>query len=118
MRCYFMRGGHIAGVEELPGLSDEEAVKESRVLFEARRVNFACDGFEVWEKARVVAQHPPAQTAEGKRAPNARDLADIRMTLEAASVEFTNPLGGGIEPSLSGYDPLRRTSLFRKKERD
>jgi transcriptional regulator with XRE-family HTH domain len=27
---------------------------------------------------------------QGKRAPNARDLADIRVTLEAAGVEFTN----------------------------
>lgn len=59
-----MRAGHIAGVEELPGLSDEEAVKECRVIFEARRVKFAYDGFEVWEKARVVAQHPPVQTAD------------------------------------------------------
>jgi DNA-binding XRE family transcriptional regulator len=27
---------------------------------------------------------------QGKRAPSARDLADIRVTLEAAGVEFTN----------------------------
>jgi hypothetical protein len=30
MRCFFMRSGHIAGVEELPGLSDEEAVAKAR----------------------------------------------------------------------------------------
>jgi hypothetical protein len=64
MRCFFMRAGHIAGVEELPGRSDEEAIAESRVLFEVRRVKFAYDGFEVWEKKRVLAQHPPAHTAE------------------------------------------------------
>jgi hypothetical protein len=37
MRCYFMKNGHIAAVEELPGLSDEEAVEKSREMFETRK---------------------------------------------------------------------------------
>jgi hypothetical protein len=64
MRCYFMRGSHIAGVEELPGLSDEEAVTKARALFEERRVKLAYDGFEVLERARVLVQYPPALSAE------------------------------------------------------
>jgi hypothetical protein len=33
MRCYFIKGGHIASVEELLGLSDEEARYKSHQLF-------------------------------------------------------------------------------------
>jgi hypothetical protein len=37
MRCYFTRGGHIVAVEELPDLSDDEAIaKGSRALFGAQ----------------------------------------------------------------------------------
>jgi hypothetical protein len=71
MHCFFMRSGRIAGVEELPGLSDEEAVEKSRSLFASRRAQFAYDGFEVWERARVVTQHPPIedQKPEGEVIP-------------------------------------------------
>jgi hypothetical protein len=66
MRCYFMRDGHIAGVEEMPSLTDEEAVQKARSLFAARKDKFKFDGFEVWELARVVIQEPP--TAPGRLA--------------------------------------------------
>jgi hypothetical protein len=33
MRCYFMRGGHIVDVQELPGLSNEEATAKAHALF-------------------------------------------------------------------------------------
>lgn len=59
MRCYFMRNGHIAAVEELPGLSDEEAVRKGRELFEARRKQDRFDGFEVWKREEMLTQHPP-----------------------------------------------------------
>jgi hypothetical protein len=59
MRCFFMRAGHIAGVEELPGLSDEEAVEKGHQLFEARKAEFSYDGFEVWKLAQVLIQYPP-----------------------------------------------------------
>jgi hypothetical protein len=36
MRCYFMKRGHIVGVELLDGLSDEQAGEKARALFEAR----------------------------------------------------------------------------------
>jgi hypothetical protein len=36
MRCYFMRAGHIARVEELSGLSDEEATTKAHALFSER----------------------------------------------------------------------------------
>jgi hypothetical protein len=58
MRCYFMRAGHIAGVEAIPGLPDDETIRRARELFEERRQSYAYDGFEVWDLARVVFQYP------------------------------------------------------------
>jgi hypothetical protein len=59
MRCYFMRDGHIADVEPLFGLADDEAVKTSREMFEARKIENRYDGFEVWELSRMILQHFP-----------------------------------------------------------
>jgi hypothetical protein len=53
-----MRAGHIAGVEAIPGLSDDETIRQARVLFEEKREAYAYDGFEVWDLARVVFQYP------------------------------------------------------------
>jgi hypothetical protein len=58
MRCFFIRGGHIAAVELLPDLTDEEAVKQCREMFEARRADKEYDGFEVWNLSRRIAQFP------------------------------------------------------------
>ena len=52
MRCYFLSGGHIAAVEELTGLSDEEAVAKARQLYAGRMASY--EGFEVWDRARIV----------------------------------------------------------------
>lgn len=59
MRCYFMRGGHIAAVEILNVKSDEEAVEKCKGLFEERKSKF--EGFEVWDRARKVAAGPPRE---------------------------------------------------------
>jgi hypothetical protein len=56
MRCYFMRDGHIEAVEELPGLSDEEAIAKAHALFSQRKHLF--EGFEVWDRARVLIRRP------------------------------------------------------------
>jgi hypothetical protein len=56
MRCYFMRDGHIEAVEELPGLSDEQAIAKAHALFSERKHLF--EGFEVWDRARVLIRHP------------------------------------------------------------
>jgi hypothetical protein len=61
MRCFFMRGGHIQAVEELPGLSDEEAVEKARQMFDERKAARNYDGFEVWFLDRMVIQCPPVQ---------------------------------------------------------
>jgi hypothetical protein len=57
MRCYFMKGGHIAGFEELPGLSDRQAIDRAVDLFTARKRE-RLDGFEVWNGSRIVLQIP------------------------------------------------------------
>ena len=56
MRCFFLRDGHIAGVEMLTGLSDKDAIAKAHSLFSERGTRF--DGFEVWDRARVVVRHP------------------------------------------------------------
>jgi hypothetical protein len=60
MRCYFMRGGHIEAVEELTGLSDEDALAKAHALFSERKHDY--EGFELWNRARVIIRHsePPA----------------------------------------------------------
>jgi hypothetical protein len=56
MQCYFMKGGHIVLVKELPtDLSDEEAVEQCRLAFEGRREYL--DDFEVWQRTRKVYRH-------------------------------------------------------------
>ena len=59
MRCYFMRGGHIAAVELLDAKSDEEAMEQCRGLFEERKSKF--EGFEVWDRTRKIAEGAPRE---------------------------------------------------------
>lgn len=56
MRCYLVRRGHIVSVRELPGLSEIEAVDFARHLFSKYAKDH--DGFEVWDRSRMIAQHP------------------------------------------------------------
>ena len=56
MRCYFMRGRRIEAVEELGGLSDEQAVAKAHALFSERKHKF--EGFELWNRTRVIIRHP------------------------------------------------------------
>ena len=56
MRCYFMRGGSIEAVEELAGLSDEQAIAKAHALFSERKHKF--EGFELWNRSRVIIRHP------------------------------------------------------------
>ena len=63
MRCYFMRGGHIVAVEELFGLSEEEATAKAHALFSERKHLF--EGFELWDHARFLEQAHPGPGADG-----------------------------------------------------
>jgi hypothetical protein len=56
MRCFFTRGGHVVAAEELTELSDEEAVAKAHMLFSERMNLF--EGFEVWDRARMLIGHP------------------------------------------------------------
>jgi hypothetical protein len=57
MRCYFMKDGHIQAVEELPDLWDDQVIEKSHRLFEAKPKG-QFDGFEVWDRTRMVFQYP------------------------------------------------------------
>ena len=81
MRCYFMSCGHIEAVEELTGLSDEEAIAKAHALFSARKYRF--EGFELWDRTRVLFRHPePAASnhvaAWPPRRASRRAVASIR----------------------------------------
>jgi hypothetical protein len=53
MRCYFLRGGQIAGVNMLPhGVSDQDALGRAETQSLKRRG--LIDGLEVWDRARLV----------------------------------------------------------------
>jgi hypothetical protein len=62
VRCYFIRDGHIASVELLTGLSAQDAIAKAHMLFSERGHQF--DGFEVWDRARLVNRHPDPYAAE------------------------------------------------------
>jgi len=67
MRCYFVKGGHVMAVEELPGLSEEEAVAQARDLFQARKGD-RIEGFEVWDGGRSILAHPHPRPPNGTAA--------------------------------------------------
>lgn len=56
MRCYFLRAGHIEAVEILTGLSEQDAVAKAHQMYLERKAVY--DGFEVWDRTRVVVRHP------------------------------------------------------------
>ena len=61
MRCYFVQGGHIAGVEVLElYASDADAIQQATLLFREREGSF--EGFEVWDLVRPYVS-PPAANA-------------------------------------------------------
>ena len=66
MRCYFMRGGHIADVEEVTGISDEQAIAKAHTLFSEHKRLF--EGFELWDCARFMISHrEPADPYQRRR---------------------------------------------------
>jgi hypothetical protein len=60
VRCYFMRDGHIAGIEMLPRTVGPRRSREGpQAVFKAQG---RIDGFEVWDGARLVIRHPLTRT--------------------------------------------------------
>ena len=52
MRCFFMKEGHIKGVELLTVSSDAEAIEQGEALLRERADHFAA--IEIWDKTRRV----------------------------------------------------------------
>ena len=61
MRRFFIKGGHVAGVEELPGAPAAQAVQMARKLYEVRK--YAFEGFEVWDGDRAMSLVPEPKKA-------------------------------------------------------
>jgi len=65
MRCYFMRNGHIAAVELLDDVVDDsDAIKRGGKLF-LDRIHRGFEGFEIWERERVVFRYPEEESQAG-----------------------------------------------------
>ena len=47
VRSYFMKDGHIAGVEFLKATEDEGRIAEARALFDRKAKPYGAQGFEV-----------------------------------------------------------------------
>jgi hypothetical protein len=58
VRCYFIKGGHIAAVEFLDQKTDEARIARARELFAEKGRKLKADGFEVWDGARFVYRFP------------------------------------------------------------
>ena len=61
MRCYFMKGGHIAAVELLSLDSDEDRIAEAREIFNLKGLPRGAEGFEVWDRDRFVYRYPETE---------------------------------------------------------
>jgi hypothetical protein len=72
MHCYFMRDGNIVGDQALTVESDEEAVEQARALFAVQMGTDPVDGFEVWDRTRVVARAIGARWRPGTQTMNPR----------------------------------------------
>jgi hypothetical protein len=96
MRCYFMRGGHIEAVEELTGLSGEEAIEKAHALFSERKHLF--EGFEVWDRTRVLIRHPEPT------APNNVAVWPLHRDLSRA-VASVRPADSPDKPSAAPFKP-------------
>ena len=61
MRCYFLRGSHIVGVEMLPrGLSDPDAIARVAICAVSRRCGLGL--FSHWDRSTVLMVRPGAPT--------------------------------------------------------
>ena len=58
MRCYFMRNGHIASVEILEGVTDDDAAIKLGSASFLKRLREGFEGFEIWERERIVFRYP------------------------------------------------------------
>lgn len=59
MRLYFLRNGHIAAVELLETITDDQAAIRMGGARFLERLKEGFEGFEIWERDRVVFQYPP-----------------------------------------------------------
>ena len=71
MRCFFMRGGHIAAVELLEVNSDQEAVEKCEALFEERKPKY--DGLRSGTAPAKSLKVRLAKTTPIRKASEARE---------------------------------------------
>ena len=74
MRCYFLRGGQLAGVNMLPrGLSDQDAVARAETQSLKRRSPI--DGLEVWDRGLCHSNDTRSTNGMACRGPVSQSLS-------------------------------------------
>jgi hypothetical protein len=87
MRCYFMRNGHIASVEVLEGVTDDAAAIKLGSTSFLKRLRDGFEGFEIWERDRMVFRYPEDENQAGP---------------DGKSAGQSSPKGGGKGSSQAG----------------
>ena len=80
MRCYLMRNGHIVAVEVLEGITDDAAairMGSENFLDRVRDRADYFDGFEIWERDRMVFRYPDDENAAGPAKGNGSSSSKI-----------------------------------------
>ena len=62
MRCYFLKGGHIAAVEQLEQASDQECIAYCQKLFDLNGKPRGADAYEIWDGPRFICRYPEDKT--------------------------------------------------------
>lgn len=63
MRCYFFKEGRIEGVELLKQGSDDDLIRQAKLLYQERTTIQAFDGFEIWSGRRFIYRSPAPDIA-------------------------------------------------------
>ena len=62
MRCYFIHDGHIESVVVMEGVGDDNAAIRKGLELFLGRLEKSVDGFEIWERDRLVYRYPEADS--------------------------------------------------------
>lgn len=76
MRCFFMKNGHISGVEYLTAKGDDALIEEAHEAFKVKGALQGADGFEIWDRARFVYRFEAAGASKTRESPGPRTWLD------------------------------------------
>jgi hypothetical protein len=82
-----MRNGHIASVEVLEGVTDDAAaIKLGSAAF-LKRLREGFEGFEIWERDRIVFRYPEEENQADPTSQNAKSSSSNKGRSKKGSSE-------------------------------